>query len=140
MGNEIKIQDAVAAVYRKYGANLAAFWRDAFAAEAQKHGDPVELHALDGNCIHCVPICHRCRIVTVECHLKDKDTVRAEAATAMRDKCVEKVKARLAILEEQTSQSEGLARACCEGRDSCIREIVSEMESLTLDQVKPREM
>lgn len=82
METEITIREAAAAVYRKYGTNLAAFWRDAFAAEAQKHGDPVEQHGLDGNCIHYVPICHRCRLVTIDIHLKDKEQICKEERKA----------------------------------------------------------
>lgn len=76
------IEDAARVVYRKYGANLAAFWRDAFAAEAQKHGEPLDTHGLDGNCIHYVPICHRCRITTIELHLKEKDEIRTTTGAA----------------------------------------------------------
>lgn len=75
---EMSIEQAAKVVYRKYGANLASFWRDAFAAEAQKNGrTEVEQYGVDGNCIHCIPICHRCRLTTIEAHLKEKDEIRS---------------------------------------------------------------
>src|SRR5690349_12108647 len=75
------IAAAAKAVYRKYGANLSAFWRDAFAAEAQRQGDQVEQYGVDGNCIHSIPICRRCEITGIEAHLKEKDAIR-DAASA----------------------------------------------------------
>lgn len=65
------------------------------------------------------------------------------AATAMRDKCVEKVKALRGQWHDQyvaadSSTREALVRKemlfaqCCAARD-----IIKELESLTLDQVKP---
>lgn len=88
-GIEIRVEEAAKAVYRKYGANLAAFWRDAFAAEARRHGRAeVEQHATDGNCVHCVPICRRCQLTAVEAHIKDKSIIRDEIyATAVSVLC-----------------------------------------------------
>jgi hypothetical protein len=71
-----EIAEAASAVYRKYGTNLSAFWRDAFAAEAQRHGDQVERYGVDGNCIHSIPICHACQVTGVEVHIKETDRIR----------------------------------------------------------------
>lgn len=67
-----ELKAAVQAVYRKYGNNLAAFWRDAFAEEVQRHGDKAEPYIVDGNCIHGIPICRTCQLTTIEAHLREK--------------------------------------------------------------------
>lgn len=64
---------------------------------------------------------------------------RKDGEDDMRTACVERVKARLAVLEKQTSESGGLSRACCEGRDSAIRDILKDLQSLTLDQVQEKQ-
>jgi hypothetical protein len=69
------IRQAARAVYTKYGNNLSAFWRDAFAAEAQRHGDNSDPHVVDGNCIHSIPICRQCQIAAVEIHLREKNEI-----------------------------------------------------------------
>lgn len=84
---EFTIEDAAKVVYRTYGANLSAFWRDAFAAEAQKHGrDEVDQYGVDGNCIHCIPICRKCQLNTIEAHLREKEQVWSNAPVSSSER------------------------------------------------------
>lgn len=82
-GSEMTVEMAAQVVYRKYGANLAAFWRDAFAAEARKLGrDDVDKYVVDGNCVHCVPICRACQVLTIKAHIHEKQAIKTSVYDA----------------------------------------------------------
>lgn len=85
-----------------------------------------------GRCRHNVPTCGECQIGEVLAHVKDKEQVASDAATAMRDKCVEKMKVRLHDPSLKFFD-DGARAVVIDWTNYLIREI----QSLTLDQVKP---
>lgn len=89
---------------------------------------PPTINTGRGRCIHNVPICGECEINRVLVHVSDKERVAASTATAMRDKCVEKVRE---IGDDW--RSEGASE-----KAYAADYLLTALSSLTLDSVEPQ--